>query len=280
MFIGQRNKKKAINVHSRKIDGSQTESKIKKRESGSSDLNGNVDPADYERMRAGKLETLTKQSDLEFLTNDNRSEEHREENSVVLPFVHIGKAELRVRIEKVPADAPSFINNDSWINRPATTSPSSNTLIQSKYETTDEIISTNVTSSELAPNCDYTGRHRSDVDNSVEFTSPEVKVDQDSEVGEDEHRNERTAEFAGVDMKYRAKRNQQMMSKHRLQSDTSRFKRFKNIGGVKHERTIRRRVRGNRAVRSIEEIKELVEKLVVKVTRTNIFLQYSRNFLN
>lgn len=286
LFTGQRSKDTAIKVHTRKIDEPQTESKMKKRESENSGLNSDVAGAgstDYEGMRADKSETLIKQSDSVLLTtmlNNSRSKKQREENSVVLPFVHTGKAELRFRIEKIPADESSFINTDSWVDHSTTIGLPSTMSIQSKYGIIDDITNTNVTSSKLAPNFDYTGRKKKKVDNTIEFTSSGIKADQNSEDEKyEESIEKKVAKFTDEDMKYRAKRNQQIMSKRYLQSGTNarRLKRFKNtgqnIGGIKHERTMYRKARGNRAVRSIEEIKDLVEKLVVKVTYSNIFVQ-------
>ncbi|XP_014476539.1 PREDICTED: uncharacterized protein LOC106745448 [Dinoponera quadriceps] len=276
-----KNKDTAINAHTRKIDGSQTKSKKGKRESENSNgWNSDVGPADSERTRADESETPISQSDSVSLINDSRPEGQREENSVVLPFVHTGKAELRVRIEKIPRNESSFINPDCWMNHSTTIGPSSTTPIQSKYET---IVNTGVTNSIFAPNFNYTGTKREEADSSIEFASSGIKTDRNLEDGKYRRTNEKLVKFADEDMNYHAKRNQGITSKRRLRSDKNAtgLKRSKDTGqitgGIKHERTTGengRRARGNRAVRSIEEIKDLIEKLVVKVTRTNVFIQY------
>ncbi|XP_032681429.1 uncharacterized protein LOC116848925 isoform X2 [Odontomachus brunneus] len=275
---GQRSKNTTINVHTRKIDESHTESKMKKRETENSGLNiAGAGSTDYEGMRADKSETLIKQSDSVLLTNDSRSKKQREENSVVLPFVHTGKAELRFRIEKIPANESSFINTDSWVDHSTTIGLSSTMSIQSKYGTIDDI--TDVTNSKLAPNFDYIERKGKEMDNIIKFTSSGIEADQNSEDEKYEKGIEKkVAKFADEDIKYRAKRNQQIMSKRYLQScmNARRLKRFKNtgqnIGDIKHEGTMYKRACGNRAVRSIEEIKDLVEKLVVKVNELQMYV--------
>jgi hypothetical protein len=89
--------------------------------------------------------------------------------------------------------------------------------------------------------------------------------------GKYDHANKISMELSDGNMKSRAKRNQEMTSKCYLRNDiNTRSKRFKNaeqkmsIGNIKHKKT-RHRIRGNRAVRSIGEIKELAEKLIIKV---------------
>lgn len=258
------------------IDEPQTESKMKKRESVNSSWSDDVvgaDSTDYKGMRADESETLVNQSDSVSLTNISRPEGQREENSVVLPFVHIGKAELRVRIEKITTDS-SFVNPDKdWVDYSTTIGPSSAISTQAKYGTFDEIISSNVTNFKLASNFDYNERKTKETDNPIEFNSLGIKTDQNLVDRKYKCSNGKFTKFADEDMKYRAKRNQEIMSKRYVQSDTNAMgsKRFKNtgemIGDIKSKRTMEddRKARGNRAVRSIEEIKDLVEKLVVKV---------------
>lgn len=268
-------KNTAINVRTKKTDKSQLQTKMKKRESENSSRTGDVgaDSTDCEKTRANKSETLVNQSNLVLTIDNSKPEGQQEANSIVLPFLHTGKAELRVRIEKIATDKSSLINPDNWTDHSTTTDPSSAMSTQSKYRIIDEIINTNVTNSKPISNCNYTEGERQEVDNPIEMISSAIKADRNLEDRKYKRTNRKFAESADEDMKYRAKRNEEIMSRRYLSSDTRAIglKHLKNTGqtirGVKHKRMMEEngRTRGNRAVRSIEEIKDLVEKLVVKV---------------
>ncbi|EFN81002.1 uncharacterized protein LOC105186402 [Harpegnathos saltator] len=277
---GQRRKNTEINVRTSRINESQTESKMKKRESENRSLNSSniaeTGSTDYERMEADKSETLINQSDSISSLNNNGLKEQREENIVVLPFVHTGKAELRVRIEKIPTNESSFINTNSWIDHPITISPSSIMSTRSQYGAIDEINNT-VTNIELTPSFNYTEKREKEMDDPTKFIS--LGTDQNQKEDDKyKHTDKKFAEFADEDMKYRTKRNQEIMSKRYLHNNinTTKSRHFKDtgqiIGDTKRKRTIYRKARGNRAVRSIEEIKELVEKLVVKVNELQMYV--------
>lgn len=263
-------------------------SKIEKRESGhSSSKVDAIDVTDYEKIRAPKKEDLT------LLINNKSSSE--QQNAFILPFVQTGKAKLHVRIEKIPTNVSSFIINST--DRSVETRPYS--AMTSKYGAVDEI--SNVTNLEITPNFDSTEKTRDDnltmeitlkklnygsdifhqeTNNSgyvlynsepysIKFNSLGTKGDLKN--GKCDHVNKISVELSNGNINSRAKRNQEIISKGYLRNNmNTRSKRFENaeqetsIGNMKH--TIRhKRIRGNRAARSIEEIKELAEKLIVKV---------------
>lgn len=211
--------------------------------------------------------------------------------------MHTGRAELRVRIEKIPRNESSLINN--WTDYLIGTSTCRSTVLL-KY---DEEIA-NVT--ELVPNFDSAGREKvnnltveiivkqldygnvssrdtgSDSGNasfhnaeshSIGSDLSRIQDDQDLKSGE-YNRAEISAQLSDEDAKSRAKRNQEITSRRYLRSDRNAVMGSKtglkngrgaSIEGTKHERT-KYKPRDNRAARSIEEIKELAEKLVVKVS--------------
>jgi len=276
------------------IDESQIESRIEKRESGNSDFT-NISNAE---------KVLNNQKDAT-LTN-NRSFVEQQKNAVMLPFVQTGRAELRVRIEKIPTNESSLISSNHWTDRSVGISPCSITL--PKYNTSDEILDVNLTNLELAPNFD-SGRKKADnvtveitlkklnlgnassqetSDSTSENTSfynaysigsnvSGIEDNRNTENGKYDRTNEMSVEFSDEDAKSRAKRNQQVTSKHYLSDknvkESTRFNDIEQgIGDTKREKIRYGRTRGNRAVRSIEEIKDLAEKLIVKVRYCSITL--------
>ncbi|XP_050459196.1 uncharacterized protein LOC126855511 [Cataglyphis hispanica] len=240
----------------------------------------------------------------------------REEAAVVLPFVHTGKAELRIRIEKIPRNE-SLISN--WTDQTIETTSIETTSIETtSIETTctctpttvlkydDEIVDANATNLQLVPNS--TGKEKCDnltleivvkkleygnnvsswgmkdsgnasfynaVSHAIGFDSSRIKDGQELESG----KYNRATISSDEDAKSRAKRNQEITSSRYLRNDRSTMigpKRFKNergisIKNIKHKRT-NHKSRGNRAVQSIEEIKELAEKLVIKVNELQMYV--------
>lgn len=210
-----------------------------------------------------------------------------------------GRAELLVRIEKLPRNESSLISN--WTNHFIGTSTCSTTLL--KYDD-DEIVDENATNFQLVPNFDSAGRGKinnltveiivkkldygnnissqqtNDSGNTSLFNYSEshpigsdLSSIKDSS-GLESGRYNRAETSLDEDAKSRAKRNHEITSGRYLRSDKNAMigsKRSKNgrgtsIEGVKREKT-KDKSRSNRAVRSIEEIKELAEKLIVKVSR-------------
>lgn len=231
------------------------------------------------------------------LINNKNFDKQREEDAVALPFVHTGRAELRVRIEKIPRNESSFVSN--WTDRSIGTSTCRPTALL-KYD--DEIVDANATDRQLVPNFDSTGREKFDnltveiivkkldygnnvsswgtsdsgnasfynaVSHPIGSDLSRIKDDRDLESG----KYNRAKISLDEDAKSRAKRNQEITSSRYLRSDRNTMigsKPFKNgqrtsIEDIKHKKT-KHKSRGNRAVKSIEEIKELAEKLMVKVS--------------
>lgn len=284
------------------------ESRIEKRESGNSEFNANIDT-----VNVGKAGDLISQKENASLMNNRSLTERQKENTIMLPFVHTGRAELRVRIEKLPANESSFISPNHWTDCSVETSPYSTTL--PKYNASDEIFDVNVTNLELASNVDSVGRRKannltmeitlkkldhgnnasvletSDPEStslySMEFYPVRSNVpgvgDQNVENGKYDRTNEISA--GSSDEKSRAKRNQEIMSERYLRSDKNAkgSRRFKDaeqgtsIEDTKRGKTRHRRIRGNRAARSIEEIKDLAEKLIVKVRDRSIRNRFPHN---
>ncbi|XP_071554667.1 uncharacterized protein [Temnothorax nylanderi] len=296
----KKNKNKGIRMPVRTTD----ESRIEKRESGNSDLNTDIDTANVEEAGG-----LISQKENALLTNNRSLAEQREENTVMLPFVHTGRAELRFRIEKLPVNESSFISPNRWTDCPVGTSPCS--ITSPKYNASDEILDLNVTNLELGPNFDsVAGRKANNLtveitlkkldrgsNASVPETSdpestsfynteshpvrsnvPGIEDDRNTENGNYDRTNEMSA--GSSDEKSRAKRNQEIMSKRYLRSDKNAkgSRRLKDtdqgivIGDSKRGKTGDRRTRGNRAVRSIEEIKNLAVKLIVKINELQVYV--------
>lgn len=220
-----------------------------------------------------------------------------------------GRAELRVRIEKLPRNESSLISN--WTDHSIGTSTCSTTLL--KYDDDEAIVNGNVTNFQLVPTFDSAGRGKvnnltveiivkkldygdnissqqtNDSGNASLFNYSEshpigsdlsnIKNSQGLENNKYNH----AETLLDEDAKSRAKRNQGITSGRYLRSDRDAMigsKRSKNgrgtsIEGAKREKT-KDKSRGNRAVRSIEEIKELAEKLIVKVSRCIVGI--SRSF--
>jgi len=213
--------------------------------------------------------------------------------------VQTGRAELRVRIEKIPRNESSLISN--WTDHSIGTSTCSTALL--KYDD-DEIVNENATNFQLVPNFDSAGRGKV---NNLTVEIIVKKLDCGSNIANRQINDSRNASLFNYsesypigsdlssikdnpglesgkynraetsldeDAKSRAKRNQEITSGRYLRSDRNALigsKRSKNgrgtsIEGVKREKS-KHKPRGNRAVRSIEEIKELAEKLIIKVSR-------------
>lgn len=199
---------------------------------------------------------------------------------------------MRVRIEKLPANE-SFINPEYLgLDHPVGISPCSIAL--PKYNASDEILNVNVTNLELVPNFDSVGRkkdnnltvritlkklnHRNNA-SVLETSDPESTLFHDagshsvrSDVpGIEDDRSTEDGKYDRTNEKSRAKRNQEIMSRRYLRNDKNamRSRRFGDEQGTSvgdtRQRTRYRKARGNRAARSIEEIKDLAEKLIVKV---------------
>lgn len=284
-------------------------SRIEKRESENSDLTTNIDIANVE-----KAGDLVSQKENASLTNIGNLAKQRKENSVILPFVHTGRAELRVRIEKLPANE-SFINpNHSGMDRTVGTSPCS--IMLPKHNASDEIPDINIMNLKFAPNSDPGkgkvnnvtveitlkkldhGNNASILETSnpestsfynveshpVGANEPEIEDDQNTK----DEKYDRTNEMSkgSSEEKSRAKRNQEITSKRYPRNDknTKESIRFKDaeqgtsIGGTKREKTKYKKTRDNRAVRSIEEIKNLAEKLIIKVKNRSIRNRFLAEF--
>jgi len=268
-------------------DESRIESRIEKRESGNSDFT-NISNAE---------KALINQKEDTSLIN-NRSFVEPQKNVVMLPFVQTGRAELRVRIEKIPMNESSLISPNYWTDRSVEISPCSITL--PKYNMSDEIL--DVTNLELAPNFDSAGRKKAnnvtvkitlkkldlgnassqettDSENTSSYNAysvgsnvSEIEDNRNIENGKYDRMNEMSVELSDEDAKSRAKRNQQVTSKHYLSDknvkESMRFKDTEQgIGDTKREKI---RYGRSRAMRSIEEIKDLAEKLIVKVRYCSI----------
>ncbi|XP_018346243.1 PREDICTED: uncharacterized protein LOC108750898 isoform X2 [Trachymyrmex septentrionalis] len=288
-----------IGMPAKAIDKSR---KIEKRESESSDFDNNIDSVNEQS------EALINQKEDASLINRSLVEQ-RQENAVILPFVHTGKAELHVRIEKIPTNKSSFINSNLWTDHSTGTSP--NSIMLPKYNISDNILNVNPN---VAPNFDSVEKKKtnnallvnitlkkqdlgnvsdqetSDSENTssynaevemgahpVESNMPRIE-NRNTKNEKYDHMNEMSVELSGEDAKLRAKRNQEVMSKYlRNDKNSKESALFKHdseegIGDTKNEKTRHRRTRDNRAVRSIEEIKELAEKLIAKINELQVYV--------
>ncbi|XP_012063470.1 PREDICTED: uncharacterized protein LOC105626785 [Atta cephalotes] len=295
--LKKRNKNtQKIRMHAKAIDKLR---KIEKRESENSDFNNNIDSANEQ------MEALINRKEDASLINRSLTKEQRQKNAIMLPFVHIGKAELHVRIEKIPTNKSSFISPNNWTDSFGT-SPCS--IMLPKYNTSDEILNVNPN---VAPNFDsaekkkannvlvkitlkkqdprnVSGQETSDSEN-TSFYNAEVEMEAhpiESNMSRIENRNTKKEKYDHMnemsvelseDSKLRAKRNQQVMSKYlrndKNSKEATRFKYIEEgIGDTKNEKTRYRRTQGNRAVRSIEEIKELAEKLIAKINELQVYV--------
>ncbi|KAG5308194.1 CILP2 protein, partial [Acromyrmex insinuator] len=255
LFIEKRNKNtKKIEMPAKAIDKSR---KIAKRESECSDFNNNIDSANEQ------TEALINWKEDASLTKRNLVEQ-QQENTIKLPFVHTGKAELHVRIEKIPTNKSSFISPNNWTDHSTETTPC--LIMLPIYNISDDIL--NATS-----DSENTSFYNAEVEmeaHPVESNMPRIE-NRNTKKENYDYMNEMSVDLSDEDAKLRAKRNQQVMSKY-LRNDknskksTRSFKHTEEeIGDTKSEKTRYRRTRGNRAVRTIEEIKELAEKLITKV---------------
>lgn len=287
-YITGKKSKKTGTKSAKAIDKSRTEAKIEKREN--ENLNYDVGQLDYVKTEpsVNREEHVGKSSG-----------QRRSENVVPLPFVQIGKAQVRIRIEKISTSESARSN--SWTDRSPTTGPFSTALPK---EIIDEIANTSVTNPEFIPSLDSIGakggdnltveitlkkfengvppgRKGCDSDKTMlhnvelrptKSTLSDVKDERNSENGEYDRSNRAFAESADEDAKSRAKRNQLVASRRYLRSDARAmgFKRFEDAGesSIRYDergRTRYARIRSSRAARSVEEIKELAEKLISKV---------------
>ncbi|EGI62357.1 hypothetical protein G5I_09353 [Acromyrmex echinatior] len=295
----KRNKNtKKIEMPAKAIDKSR---KIAKRESECSDFNNNIDSANEQ------TEALINWKEDASLTKRNLVEQ-QQENTIKLPFVHTGKSELHVRIEKIPTNKSSFISPNNWTDHSTETTPC--LIMLPIYNISDDILNVNPN---VVPNFDsaekkkannvlveiilkkqdlgnVSGQATSDSEN-TSFYNAEVEMEAhpvESNMQRIENRNtkkenydymnEMSVDLSDEDAKLRAKRNQQVMSKY-LRNDKNSKKSTRSfkyteeeIGDTKSEKTRYRRTRGNRAVRTIEEIKELAEKLITKINELQVYV--------
>ncbi|XP_018371666.1 PREDICTED: uncharacterized protein LOC108766707 isoform X2 [Trachymyrmex cornetzi] len=243
-----------IGMPAKAIDESR---KIEKRESESSDFN-NIASANEQ------TEALINRKEDASLINRSLVEQ-RQENAIMLPFVHTGKAELHIRIEKFPTNKSSFISPNNWTDHSIGTSSCS--IMLPKYNTSDEILDS-----------ENTSFYNAEVEMEaypVESNMP--RIENRNTKKENDYMNEMSVGLSDKDAKLRAKRNQQVMSKYlrndKNSKESTRFKHTEEgIGDTKSEKTSYRRTRDNRAVRSIEEIKELAEKLIAKINELQVYV--------
>lgn len=286
LFVGESKNTREIGMPVRTID----ESRIEKRESGNSNLNINI-------TNVEKAGGLISQKENTSLTNNRNLTEQRKEDTVKLPFVHIGRAKLRVRIEKLSANESSLISHTFGMDHSVGTSPCS--IMSPKYNASDGILDINVTNLELIPNFDSVRRKANNLtaeivlkklahgnafleendpksasfytmdSHPVRSNMPGIEDDGSMENGKYDRTNEMSA--GSSDEKSREKRNQEITSKHYLRDDkkvkgSRRFKDAEQRISIRDAKRKKMKTRGNRAVRSIEEIKDLAEKLIVKVS--------------
>lgn len=240
------------------------------------------------------------------LTNNRTSDEQGGGNSVALPFVHTGKAQLRVRIEKIPTNESSFINSDSSTNNSVGKTsyllvPKDGTiktnfnidvtrcsklisnLDSSQTKEADKLIlkntlkkaehGNNVSDQERCDNSGSTVLHAPCVDSHSVGSASQKIQDHRVESGRRKDRtNKISTELTDDDTRSRTKRNEEIKSKCHRSSDTSAGSKClkdaarKSVRSTTGREKIRNgRTRGDRATRSIEEIKQLAEKLIVKV---------------
>jgi len=245
------------------------------------------------------IEKEINQKDNALLINNRTCDEQQGSNPVNLPFVHTGKMEFRLRIEKIPTNESSFVNpHNSTDNIDEKTSY----LLTSKDKMITKIFDNDFTSPKSVSNWDSS---EGEMDNltrnmlqkvkcknhncdqktsnfastilrdgdslSVNSSLREIKDDQSLENAkmEDCAKKTESAESIDEDMKSRAKRNQEISSKNRRSSIINVIDCDSKDARQKSTRDTRHKKRKNRrkpdAVRSIDEIKALAERLIIKV---------------
>ncbi|EZA54549.1 hypothetical protein X777_05529 [Ooceraea biroi] len=261
--------------------------------SGSNNLD-----TDIARLNANDEKVEIDQKGSALLTSNRSFDEQRGGNTVALPFVHTGKVEFRVRIKKMPTNESLCLNPNNWTDSARRTSyllTSKDGIIDKIFDVTNSKLISNFDSSErkeannliiksTLKKVDY-GNVSSQVTNDSGNTMLSmnliraIKDDQSLENGRTEDRtNKISAESMDEDTKSRSKRNQEITFKsHRSNDINATGKSFKNVAqksirGPKYEKTGNRRTRSDRAVRSIEEIKELAEKLIIKVNELQVYV--------
>jgi len=232
----------------------------------------------------------------------NKTCDEQQDNPVALPFVQTGKMDFQVRIEKMPTNESSFVDfqqspiipNNPTDNFAGKTS----SLFMPKNETINESMKTldvELTTPKLVSNLDsfeekgtnnlmmnlirkVNCKNHDCSQKTNNFASTMLR-DADS-LSVDSSLNNQNLKNAGMgnrsestdeDMKSRAKRNQEITSKNRRSTDQiislidcdSKNAVQKLPRETKHKK--RKNKRKPAAVRSIDEIKNLAERLMVKV---------------
>jgi hypothetical protein len=257
-------------------------------ENNTSNININADE---------KIEINQKNNAL--LINNRTWDEQQGSNPIALPLVHTGRMEFRVRIEKVPTNESSFVNpNNSTENIDEKTSY----LLTPKDKMITKIFDNDLTSSKLVSNWDFEGKGMDnltmknmlkkvkcknhdcdqktnnfvstmlrDADSlSVDSSLRGIKDNQSLENAKTGNRAKKaSAESIDEDMKSRAKRNQEISSKNRRSSVINVIDCDSKDAAQKSTRDTKHKKRKNRrkpaAVRSIDDIKDLAERLIIKV---------------
>lgn len=259
--------------------------KIKGRKFENSNFSNSI--ASITSTASTNYERVSMKGNISLLINDRNSDVKQQSNAILLPYVHTEEAELRVRIEKIPTNETSSLNcstcpdYSSETNRLSVTPP--------KY-ITDKIINVNIINPETALNFDL--KEKNETDNLTESTSEKSdyknnacnyqmndcgntlshnmefnlhNIDNDGISKNDKYNNgnnEISAESLNKNTKSRAKRNQVRLSGTKAlgMNNFKNIKERSSIAAIDEDKT-----HDNRAVRSIEEIKQLTEKLIAKV---------------
>ncbi|KAL0109174.1 hypothetical protein PUN28_014338 [Cardiocondyla obscurior] len=270
------------------------ESRIGKREA-SNDLNVSINTAYID-----EADLINQKEKASLIYNTSLFEQQK--NTLTLPFAETRRSKPRVRIEKLPVNKSSFINPNYWAKRSVEMSLSSTVL--PKFNENDEIFYPNAADLELTPNFDSVEGTKTDEtmlkklnqeDNTsvpesnsknisfynMEFypvTSNVLAMKNDKNM-ENKKYNSTNEISVDLDDKLRVKRNQEITFKHYLKKkNTTNSEHLKNPvqetsiknrrrGKARYEKT-----RGNRAVRSIEEIKNLAEKLIAKINELQVYI--------
>ncbi|XP_020300077.1 uncharacterized protein LOC109863847 isoform X3 [Pseudomyrmex gracilis] len=254
--------KKANKRRSKKSDAQVStkpvgESQIEKRESKNSSLN---------TVSYKNIEDLIDSNKNESLTH--RSFNKQGENTIVLPLVQMGKAELRVRLEKIITNETSSSKPDNSVNYSAEIGSYSTV---SNWETINEVTETFITNLEATTNFDSKPYP-------VEFNF-KISEDQNSENENYDHATKMSVESSDENTKSRAKRHQEVASKHSSHNDdintiedSKHIERKTLVVDRKEEGTKYKRTCGDHAIRSIEEIKVLAKNLIVKINELQTYV--------
>lgn len=241
----------------------------------------------------------------------HRSSNEQEGNTIVVPFVQMGKAELRVRIEKIITNETSSIKPDNSVNYTAEIS-SYSTMVPN-WETINGITETSITNLEATTNFDSTKQKKgcnltmkivfkklnvrsdsnqktSNSENALFYntesypieSNSKISVNQTSENENYDHAHKMSVKSSNKNAKSRAKRHQEVASKHSSHSDdtntiedSKHIEQKTSVVDRKQKATKYKRTRGDHVVKSIEEIKALAKNLIVKVR--NYYLTKNRS---